>query len=148
MAVVKWLLCSSLCAFLYRIGGKGKPFNTKYRDLGCPLIVYGYLLTMWHPINLLGWIMVLLAFGLTFGALTTYWDSLFGFDNFWFHGFMIGLACFTLFWAGIVWWPILIRTILLATLVGDWSQWIKNDDIEESGRGFFLCATIPILLFK
>lgn len=141
-----WLIASAICGILGRLGGIGKPFDTKYRDLGCPLITYGYLLLGWRPGDFMGWVMVFLAFGLTFGALTTYWDDLFGFDNHWFHGFMCGLAAFPLFWAGIAWWLILIRALALAVLMGGWSRIFKDVWIEETGRYFVLCATIPILL--
>lgn len=144
--MLKWLIASSICGLFGRWGGIGKPFNTKHRDLGCPLTTYGYLLIMWQPCDFLGWAMLFLAFGLTFAALTTYWDDLFGYDNHWFHGFVCGLAAFPLYWAGIAWWLILIRAIILALLMGGWSKWIKNDTIEEFGRYFFLAATLPLLL--
>jgi len=144
--MIKWIIASSICGILGRLGGIGKPFNTKYRDLGCPFMTYGYLLFLWHPIDTLGWVMLILCIPITLGALSTYWDKLFGYDNFWFHGFMCGLAIFPLIWAGLIWWLILIRALVIAILMGGWSRIFKNDIIEETGRYFFLAATIPILI--
>ena len=134
------LIGSIISAVLYRLGGIGKPFNTKYRDLGCPLIMILVLCF------LRGWTWWYISvFGLTFAALTTYWDSVFKFDNFWFHGFMIGIASFSLILAGVLWWLILLRAIILALGIGGWSKLIKNDVLEEGGRGFLIIATLPIL---
>lgn len=138
---------SCLSGFFYRAGGTGGKWylNTKVRDLGCPLATYSALLLFWYPANWFGWLMLFLAFGLTFGALTTYFDWLFGYDNFYMHGFILGLAALPLAWVGITWWIILIRAILLGIAIGMWSKLIKWDVIEEWGRGFLL--TISILLF-
>ena len=146
MPILKILVASIVSGVLGRLGGIGAPFNTKYRDLGCPLVTYGCLMFMWQPCGWLGWAMLFVTFGLTFGALTTYWDSVFGFDNHWFHGFMIGLACFPLYWAGLTWWAILIRAVVLAVLMGGWSKLIGWDDLEEFGRYFVMPLTLPLLL--
>lgn len=83
---------------------------------------------------------------LTGGALTTYWDELFGFDNFWFAGFMVALGAFPMYWVGVHWYMILIRAVLLAVLWGGWCAVFSNDWIEECGRGAFIAATLPLLL--
>lgn len=138
------LIGAIISGLLYRAGGYGKPFNTKHRDFGCSLI---FLISLWliKGFILSHWWMYLLVFGLMFGALTTYWDSLFGFDNFWFHGFMIGMATFPLFWAGIHWWAIFIYSISLAIIMGLWSKLISNDFWEEFGRGFTIIILMEIL---
>jgi len=146
MTFLIWLLASCLCGILYRLGGIGKPFRTWMRDWIIPLVAYGYLLTLWHPVSLIGWLMLIPAIALTGGALTTYWDELFGYDNFWFHGFMIGLASFPFIWSGLHWWAVLTRAVLLAVLIGGWSAIFGNDWVEECGRGVFISATIPLLL--
>jgi len=139
-----WIGLSILNGVLYRRGGTSK--GTKWRDLGCPLVTYGYLLTLWHPVTLQGWGLLLLAFGLTFGALTTYFDSIFGYDNFYAHGFATGIACLPLFWVGIPLWLILARSLILALFMGLWSRFWGWDEMEEWGRGASIILTIPILL--
>jgi hypothetical protein len=146
----------AVSAVLYRAGGMGKEStaeptwipawmrNTKTRDLGCPLVSFLYVMFV---INIgAPWWAHFAAFGLMFGALTTYWDSLFGFDNFWFHGFMIGLAYFPYAIADYhLWWIVGVRALVLAVLMGAWSAIVKKDYVEEGGRG----ASIPLsnLLF-
>lgn len=146
MQAIIWLAAALICAVLYRLGGIGKPFNTKVRDLGCPAIFTAYLLIIWRPESALGWVMLIPAFGLMFGALTTYWDFITGNDNFWLHGFAIGLATFPLFWAGIHWWAIASYSLALAVGMGAWSKAIGWDTLEEGGRGFLICACAPILI--
>jgi hypothetical protein len=144
MKIIILLILSIISGVLYRMGGKGKPYNTKYRDLGCPLIA---IITLWFLVGfqLSYWWVYLLIFGLMFGALTTYWDFLFGFDNYWFHGFMVGLSIFPLFWIGIHWWAILIYSISLAVSMGIWSKLISWDVAEEFGRGFFITLLLSTL---
>lgn len=150
MKIIIWLVVSIICGLLYRAGGKGKPFNTKYRDLGCPLVAYTYLwfignsgLQEAFPLKI-G--LFLVAYGLTFGVLTTYWDFLFKEDNFYIHGFFVGLATIPCMFLGIHLYAIIIRTIILAFGMGLWSKIIGWDIAEEFGRGFLITATMPILI--
>ena len=128
------LIACALSALLYRLGG-AKGYNTKFRDIGCPFVLlclvgalFGFKLAFW-------WVYVLL-FGLSFGALTTYWDKIFGYDNYWFHGFMCALPglllCFVL-----PWWIPVLRLIICTVGMGYWSKIQDNDVIEECGRGVF-----------
>ena len=147
MKILIWLIVTILSAILYRMGG-AKGYNTKFRDLGCPL---ANLILLWY-LGLSGAFLLKIGlflgvFLLMFGALTTYWDSLFGYDNFWFHGFMIALACFPLYWLGVQWWIIIIRCVVLAIGMGWWSKIIGNDVMEELGRGALITLTLPILLY-
>jgi len=95
--------------------------------------------------------MILPAIILTGLALTTYLDSIFGYDNFYAHGFLCGLGAFPMVWYGSVWWIILVRAILLALFMGglNWlvhKYKIKYSDwIEELGRGFAIIITITML---
>ena len=139
-----WLLTTVLCGVFYRLGGVGKPFNTRYRDIGCSLItlilwwvLVGFQISLW-------WV-YLIVFGLIWGALSTYWDWLFGYDNFWFSGFMIGLAMFPLMWGDVSWYAILIRSIVLSISIGLWSKFIDKDWLEEFGRGALITLTLPLL---
>lgn len=146
LRILLLILLSAISGALYRAGGKGKPFNTKFRDLGVPAVCIIALLTLWQPVNIVGWLILVVFFGLFFGSLTTYWDFLFKYDNFYMHGFMCGLATFPLCWVGLHLWSILIRALLCGIMVGLWSRWIGNDVLEEFGRGFILCATMSLLL--
>ena len=140
--LIKLLILSVISGILYRLGGWEKG-NTKFRDIGCPLVA---VLSLWllHGAHWNYWWAYLLIFGLMFLALTTYWDKLFKEDNFYMHGYMIGLSTFPLIWLGIHWYIIMIYSILLAITMGLWSKWIKRDWLEEFGRGFLLCWYLRI----
>lgn len=138
------LALSVLSAIAYRMGGSGN-YNRLWRIMGVSA------LTIVAVIALLGfkiayiWVYVL-TFGLLCGSISTYWDFLFGFDNFWFHGFMLGVACFLLYFLGVHWYAILIRSLVLAIFMGVWCLVFSKDITEECGRGAVLVATIPLLL--
>jgi len=156
--VYLWLfLASCLSAVLYRMGGMGDEgrkkfpnvpawfFDSKARDIGCSLVTVGIT----GGLSLLPnspWWAYLLSFLLLFGALTTYWDFLFGYDNFWMHGAMCGLA-----FAPFMWFdePLAlgIRIAVLAILMGAWSAVVGKDWLEEGGRGFFLPITLVNILW-
>jgi hypothetical protein len=138
---------------LYRLGGIGKPFKTWMRDWIIPPLAYFVLLFWWHPGNLIGWLMYLPAILLTGGALTTYWDKLFADkDNFYMHGLMVGLGAFPFIWAGLHWWMILIRAILLGLSMGLINKYANkwhlpfSDWIEEISRGMLILGTTYLLL--
>ena len=127
-----WIMVATiLSALLYIAGGYGKPFNTKFRDFGCPTVLITLLTIMfgWHYVYIL-------VFGLSFGALTTYWDFLFGYDNFWFTGFMYGVAGLPLCWF-IPWWIPVIRLVICTVGCGLISKLSENVWVEEGGRGVF-----------
>lgn len=116
------------------------------RDWLCPFFVYGSFAMFFSPLSFLQWGMLVLCYPLLGGALTTYWDNLFGFDNLWFAGFMCGVASFPLVFYGVNPWGIVLRAIVLAVLWGGWCAWQSVDYIEEFGRGAFLVLTLPLLL--
>ena len=92
---------------LYRLGGIGKPYNTKYRDFGVPIIA---LATMLYLKVEFSWQLVLSTV-LLFGALTTYWKKInkfFGdtdenchWYNWLVHGLICGLAYLPLYYIGV-----------------------------------------------
>lgn len=159
LKISSWLLVCAISSVLYRAGGMSKDATTKpkwipvwlrrswVRDWLCPACVSLVLLSFWWPSSFLSWGLLLLSYILCGLALSTYYDTIFGFDNYWFHGFMIGLAAFPLFWGGIAWYAIMGRAILLGALVGGWSTLIKVDWIEEIGRGLLITGTVPFFLF-
>lgn len=63
------------------------------------------------------------------------------------HGLGIGLAMLPFAWIGIAWWLILIRAIVLGISMMVWSELNDNAVWEETGRGFLIIATLPILLY-
>jgi hypothetical protein len=156
--ILIWLLLSCSSGILYRAGGmdKGNLARPKWipvwlrqswiRDWLIPLVSLGLMLTLWQPNNALGWISLLPCIALNGAALSTYWDWLFGYDNFYFHGFGCGLALLPLIFAGLAWQWILVRAIVLGLSMGLWSFIVGNDEIEEYGRGLLHTLTIPIIL--
>lgn len=155
MIVFITILATALSAFLYRVGGMGKQeaqqkipwfpqalVNTKARDAGCPLVSFVWMLLFYTGVP---WWIHLISFGAMFGFLTTYWDDMFGFDNFWFHGFMIGMAYIPYAIYTKVWIAFLLRAAVLAVFMGVWGWIFKKVDWEEGGRGGSIAATLPIL---
>ena len=136
------ILLTIVCCVLYRSGGIGKPFDTKFRDLGCPtaqtlaLIVLGFH----NPLALF------FSFGITFGALTTYWDFINEEDNFWLHGLFVGLAAFPVAIVTGHWWMFIVRALIIAIWSGVWSMIWKWDDAEEGGRLLPLIPTLYIIV--
>jgi hypothetical protein len=140
MIILYIVLLSIVSGVLYRLGG-AKGYNTKFRDLGCPTVRLGAMFVLGYHAP---WWCHVIAFGLLFGALTTYWDFLFGFDNFWFHGFMCGVAYVPYAFVGSIgWWHWIAQCVALAVVIGAWSAWQKDAVREEFGRGFVL----PLSLF-
>lgn len=79
---------------------------------------------------------------LTGGALSTYWDFLFKEDNFYIHGFFVGLAAFPLAIVTGNWIGFGIRTMILCLWMGIWSALIDDADLEEAGRYFPIGLTM------
>lgn len=156
------LLLSVASAILYRAGGMGDEVNhwipkwlrqSWVRDWLCPLLMTIGLITI-HSFLLFQWQM-LLAYLITAGSLSTYWDFFppnKGNDNFWMAGFFVGLSLFPLAFCGISIWLILIRAVLLALIWGGVNRIVNNnhvehsDFIEEYTRGFTLVVTIVLLI--
>ena len=114
------LLLMLFTGVLYRLGGIGKPYATWMRDWGISATYTVWLIFRtpigYNPDYLWAYILSFIAMG---GALTTYWDRLFGYDNFWMHGLMIGLAIFPLGICGAVSWStVIIRGIYCGFMMG------------------------------
>ena len=127
------LVACILSAILYRMGGSNK-WDTKWRDIGCSLVLLA-LVGALFGFRLAFWWAYLITFGLSWGFLSTYWDSVFGYDNFWFHGLGCGLAGIPLIWAGVHFSILAIRLIICTVGMGLWSKFIKRDIPQELGRG-------------
>ncbi len=143
MKIILLLVLTLISGILYRIGGS-KNGHKLVRRMGVPLIG---LLTMLFVVNVkVSWYIHLLAFGLYFGLITTYWDSVFGYDNFYAHGFGCAMAYLPYAIAGGAWLGFVIRLILATLLCGLWSEEVDDDVAEEVGRGIILTGTIGAML--
>lgn len=149
--IVLVLFLSVLSSILMRAGGMDK--QTKHwipvwmrqswvRDWLCPACVLIPVLI----ISPSWWI--LLAYIATGGALSTYWDKTFGFDNLYFSGFMVGVALFPLLFFGFNIVDIGSRACALAIIWGGLNLFVnkfkvkKSDFIEEYTRGATLVLTM------
>jgi hypothetical protein len=153
MLIILLSIVSGIC---YRIGGQGaeeNPWaNSQYRDIGCPVIVFGYLLTLGVT-----WYLALLSALAILGLIRTYYDRLGGFnknnDNMYLHGAGIGLSMIPLCWDGVSWIGIVAYTAILALTMGGLNTLCtrvsipKSVWIEECYRGAVLIAAIPVIFW-
>ena len=144
------LALSIIGGLFNRWGGQGKPFNTKYRDIGVSVVICLILAISGQIRGIPAWLSLLPCALLMFGALTTYRYFLpkpedYSWYHYSLHGFMVSLAIFPLMFFAFSWWLFWIRCIFCAIGLGVWSHIIKDDFWEEFGRGFILCLSIAIL---
>lgn len=156
LKILAILIFSALGGLLYHLGGMGADgakkypkvpawlFNTKARDAGSSLCS---TILLWILVGWSWWLIPV--FGLTWGGMSTYWKKK-GHDahtwNWFLHGFMLGLAAFPMFWAGVHWYSILGRAVISGLLM----MWISDRTgrvaVEEFGRGAIHAATMIFLL--
>lgn len=145
MALYALIVIEAINALLYRFGGCSKEegkdkfpmlpawvFQRWIRGGGCSLlsIVWMFLFTETVP-----WYVYPVSFGMMWGAVSTYYDTVFGYDNFWAHGFGIGFS-YILFAIFTGHWVAFIVRIAIATIFCGVSSMISTDvDVEECGRG-------------
>ena len=136
LKIILTLLGSILSATLGRMGG-AEGYNTLYRDIGCSLISV-LLFILWFGFKPNYWYLYIISFGLHWGAFSTYYDKLFGFDNLWFSGFMTGLALLPLlFIEKTLLFFLIIRALVLAVLWGVFNKclpayvWKFRHDVAE-----------------
>jgi hypothetical protein len=141
-----WLLIPIAIAsgILGRCGGVGKPYNTRYRDAGCSLLVILAIGVLWGWQASFWWVYVLI-FGLHWAAFSTYWDEVFGYDNFAFSGWMVGLALAPICIIDYgLWWVVAIRVIGLAVIWWALNKflpkkvWIWGRDVVEEFSRYFV----------
>lgn len=140
--IVITVAATVVSAMLYRLGGMAGS-NTKVRDFGCPTVALGWMLLCFQPV---AWWVHFISFGLMFGALTTYWDDLFGYDNYYMHGGMVALAYLPYAIVTGVWLWFIVRVIVVALFMGIWCDIFKKDWVEEGGRGGIIALSLPLLL--
>lgn len=138
-------LAAMLSSLSYRAGGMPRPFRSWMRDWIIPGIVIAsmiFILKIEAP-----WWAYLLCYPLMGGALSTYWDRIFGYDNFYAHGFVIGTGLLPLVLCGSLGIaPFIIRAIVLGVAMGLWCIYFENDWVEEFGRGAFITLSLPLLI--
>jgi len=141
-----WLL-SIISGILYRFGGWKQ---TLWRDIGVPIVA---LVALWLlDYRSSYWMAHLCFFGLMWGALSTYWDRLFKKDNFFIHGFMIGIALLPFCFFGMSLWLLLTRAMVLGLGMGLVNKYVNkwalshSDIIEEFFRGVIIIATLIIFI--
>jgi len=146
------LILTILSALAYRLGGQGKKddwldiFRYKItRRLGCMLlrsIAIIFILKITAP-----WWIHLISAGIAYGGLTTYLDGVFGYDNHYAHGALIGLAALPLLLVGSISW-VAFGTHLIA--IAGFMGWISgasaDADVEEYSRGSSVIWTQLALL--
>ena len=144
MGILITAALSVLAAAMYRMGGSGN-YPKLWRKIVVPVVT---IMATWAVlgVNLASWWAYVLFFGLSVGAISSYHDYIMGKDLFWLHGFILGLAGLPLLWVGVPWYAILARAVVLAVFMGVWCQVWEWDIAEETGRGFSIVATIPLLL--
>ena len=147
------VICPTILSSLfYRWGGQAKkgnwldPLRNKLtRRLGCMIlrsIAIIFVLKIAAP-----WWIHLISAGIAYGGLTTYWDSIFGYDNHYAHGFGIGLAALPLLLIGsISWLGFTIHMVAIAGFMGLISQLSADHNVEEYGRGSSVIWTQLALL--
>lgn len=147
MKVLATVLACIASMILYRAGGMSKEPSASplwmpmwmrqswVRDWLCPLVLFGLVVFVFglHAY----WWCYLIFYGLSGAALSTYWDWLYGYDNYFVHGFFCGLATVPLYWVGVAWWIIAVHILVVSLGMGLWSDQVENDKLEEYGRGVF-----------
>lgn len=147
--MVKLLLIpiAILSAVLYNLGGRGAPYNTKFRDFGCPLCVLGAIAAL----GLYHW-SALISTVLLFGAMTTYWTPKKQPDVLWWNwlltGFFYGVALLPFCWITGCLFGWLCYTISVAVLTCILSESISNVVWEERSRGFIVVICLPLLYVR
>jgi len=146
--ILCWAIACVVSAILMRAGGMDKlsTSNPKWmpmwlrkswcRDWLLPALFLITVLLFWRPSYLMDWVMLLPYYALSGGALSTYWDFLFGEDNYYAHGFGCGLAGFALV-TFVPWWILTLRLIICTVGMGVFSKLINFDELEEKVRGVF-----------
>ena len=121
-----------------RMGGSGN-YPRQVRIVGIPFLVCGFA----YYITRSWWVFGMIPFMAS--SISTYWDEVFGYDNYWFHGFVIGLSFFPL---AIVTgnWPMFGAVVTLMCLwMGFWSKMMWWDVGEEFVRYCIIPVGVTLL---
>ena len=139
------IILSILSGILYRIGGTNK--GTLWRDIGCSLVT---LLTCFlfglYTSFVSSLIVYIITFGLSWSALSAYWEQDEKKWGYWAHGLGLSLALIPIAYITNNWFGFGIRCIILTALITIISEYFTKDWLEEGLRGITIILTIPILL--
>ena len=145
MKIFLWLILSIFSGILYHISGRGGFPNAKlFRRVLCPLLALGLFIYL-KGITLGFWWAYGLFLAFNYGALSTYHDYT-GKDNFYLTGLFYGLAALPIAIGTMAWAGFIIRSVVLAGLIGYLRERTGKVAVEEIGSGFLYCASMPILL--
>jgi hypothetical protein len=166
------LLSISLSGFFYRCGGLGSITEEEkkeekwiplflrqswIRDWVLPAFSLIILFTWWKPDSNYGYLLSIPSYGLMGGTLSTYWDKLTKlwrgdeseyWENWFLHGFFVGLSFFPFIFAGIAWYNVLINALFSGLLMMWISERTGKATLEEFGRGGISAGTRLLLLIK
>jgi len=144
--ITTFILCG-LSGWLYRAGGQGKPYNTRYRDIGVSIVTLLVCLT-WGLVGAL-WATLgayVLTFGLSWGALSAYWGQDEKKWGFWAHGLGLSLALLPIAILTQHFLGFAIRCLVLTAAISVWSEINGDVNWEEMGRGILVVLSLLILL--
>lgn len=141
MQIMILILLAIASGIAGRCGG-AKGYDTKYRDIGCSAIVVVAVILVLGWYSSFWWV-YLLMFAAHWAAFSTYQDTIWGYDNLWASGVLVGLAAFPAYWLGVPWWVIGIRAIVLCLAWGLLNKYLppkvwvwRRDVVEEFSRYF------------
>lgn len=144
--ILKVLGLSCVSGLLMYFGGEG---HKQIKRIGIPLTT---LFTMWFLGMDMQWYYWLLTAGLSYFAMTTYWSTVSEPDDdvegleWALTGLTYGVALFPYAFASGHFFGWGIRTVALSLIIWLWSIKFGNVFVEGFGRGFFIVASLPILL--
>jgi len=157
--IIATVIATIINSFAYRVGGMSKeeakiklPWVPIWlvrgftRDIICMLVVmiwvYLYLPRVENVLYFYSGVMM-------YAALTTYWDwwpPNKGKDNFFMHGFFIGLSLLPVAYGSGIWGEVIIRSFVLGFIMRVWCTVFSNVDVEEYFRGGAIAVTLPLLV--
>ena len=152
MLIFRLICLSFLSGYLYFLGGEKK--TGKYikhqkivRRIGCALIS---LYIIWLLKIAIPWYIYVATAGLTYFALSTYWDR-WGSDGVeWYEwaltGFGYSICTFLIPIHTGLWLGFVVRTLFLTLIISLWSEHFDDVFIEAGGRGLFFAVTLPLLV--
>ena len=148
--IIITILLAILSGILGRLGGRAKDghwydvlTDSKARDVGCSIIAI-ITFCLWFGFEWKWWWVYLITFGLHWGAISLYWDILFGYNNLWFSGFVVGIALIPLVIIYNLYLLWIVRAILLAIIWGCLNKYLPKKvliwrrDIAEEFLRYFI----------
>ena len=136
------MVFSVVGALLYRLGGWEKGRKV-FRRVGTPAAALAMFFCMQGFYGQY-WTYFVSFMLLNYFAMSTYHDYV-GYDNFYLTGLVYATAALPLVLLTESWVGFTLRCAILTIVTGLWSRTFGNDIVEETGRGFFYCVTMPLI---